>query len=484
MQIMNPAQPGSTVNDQNGISSNPNSYGRVAPLSTELKNKNGYQMPPEHDVYADVDDFTSCNEEAVRESVAASRVHTEMSNADSTVYTDKNILESDLPELIVCYKDSSFHAVKDICVDEGMPAENKCPIENVVGGHSTMPSNNFKNRDVTEEADTDIPYEDDFKSLPYIEFGENGAAHGVNNGEVNIGKDTAYDSESVELESSPESDKYQDSASVQFPQSPIKTSEEECNAVEKITEIVCDNTLLGEDLHSDSVELESSPESDKYQDSASAQFLKSPIKTSEEECNAVEKTTNFFCDNTLLGKDLHSETSLESLLKSARCGENNSSQQSDQISGPQAPSPVMTEESNTTSSDNLLDNKVISSNVDPSKLALNARDEIHENAIGRQLKSEKKFIHDDEISDNRLVINDQIKRDQGESSFSVPYSGHVPFSGSISLRSDSSTTSTRSFAFPVLPNEWNSSPVRMAKADRRNLRRRRGCNLGLLCCRF
>lgn len=45
----------------------------------------------------------------------------------------------------------------------------------------------------------------------------------------------------------------------------------------------------------------------------------------------------------------------------------------------------------------------------------------------------------------------------GESSFSaagpmsdrINYSGPVPYSGSISLRSDSSTTSTRSFAFPV-----------------------------------
>lgn len=264
------------MNDQNGISSHPNGYERIAPLSTELKNKNGYQKALEHDVYADVDDITSCNEEEAKDSVAASALHTEMSHADSTIYTDKNILESDLPELIVCYKDSIFHGVKDICVDEGMPAENKCLTENGVGGRSTLPSNNYKHRDVTEEADTDTSYEDDFKSSSFKDFRENGAAHGKNNGEVNLDKDTAYDSDSVELESSPEPDKYQDSASIQFPKSPIKTGEEECNTVEKITEIVCDSILLD--------------------------------------------------------KDLHSETSLESLLKSARCGESNSSQQSDQVS--------------------------------------------------------------------------------------------------------------------------------------------------------
>ncbi|KAI4386426.1 hypothetical protein MLD38_004358 [Melastoma candidum] len=80
----------------------------------------------------------------------------------------------------------------------------------------------------------------------------------------------------------------------------------------------------------------------------------------------------------------------------------------------------------------------------------------------------------------------------GESSFSyagpvsgsVTYSGPIAFSGSLSVRSDSSTTSTRSFAFPILHNEWNSSPVRMAKGDRRHLRKHRGWRYGILCCRF
>lgn len=80
-------------------------------------------------------------------------------------------------------------------------------------------------------------------------------------------------------------------------------------------------------------------------------------------------------------------------------------------------------------------------------------------------------------------------RNPFESSFSgasitsdalVP-SAHI---GNISLRSDSSTTSTRSFAFPVLQNEWNSSPVKMVKADRRRFRRDRGWGYRVLCCKF
>lgn len=62
-------------------------------------------------------------------------------------------------------------------------------------------------------------------------------------------------------------------------------------------------------------------------------------------------------------------------------------------------------------------------------------------------------------------------------------SGYIPYSGNISHRSDSSTTSARSFAFPSLQPEWNCSPVRMAKADRR-LKKHRGWRTGILCCRF
>ncbi|XP_059642886.1 uncharacterized protein LOC132284774 [Cornus florida] len=80
--------------------------------------------------------------------------------------------------------------------------------------------------------------------------------------------------------------------------------------------------------------------------------------------------------------------------------------------------------------------------------------------------------------------------DHGESTFSAfgllsspkANSGQIAYSGSISHRSNSSTTSTRSFAFPVLPSEWNDSPVRMMEADRRQLRKR--WKFGFLCCKF
>ncbi|CAI9768047.1 unnamed protein product [Fraxinus pennsylvanica] len=57
----------------------------------------------------------------------------------------------------------------------------------------------------------------------------------------------------------------------------------------------------------------------------------------------------------------------------------------------------------------------------------------------------------------------QVQCDVGESSFSAAdvttYSGPIAHSRSLSVQSDSSTTSTQSFTFPVLQSEWKSSPI-------------------------
>lgn len=83
--------------------------------------------------------------------------------------------------------------------------------------------------------------------------------------------------------------------------------------------------------------------------------------------------------------------------------------------------------------------------------------------------SEITFYDATATSDQRMFYHNN----HGDSNFTNPFlsgprgtSGHLAYSGSISLRSDSSTTSTRSFAFPVLQREWNTSPVKMAKASR------------------
>ncbi|GAB2297128.1 hypothetical protein Dimus_031226 [Dionaea muscipula] len=78
----------------------------------------------------------------------------------------------------------------------------------------------------------------------------------------------------------------------------------------------------------------------------------------------------------------------------------------------------------------------------------------------------------------------------GETSFSsrilppssISYDGPIAYSANLSLRSESSAGSTRSFAFPVLQTEWHGSPERMAKPDREHLRKHRGWLQALICC--
>ncbi|XP_074326224.1 uncharacterized protein LOC141664211 [Apium graveolens] len=436
MQIINPAQPAPTMQDHNGISGHLDDRGRTAPLSTELKDEDSYLKTPEHDFY--VDDYSCSNDKEAKDSVAASGVHVELSNEDSTVYTDKNILQTDQTELIV-YTDGSVHGVKDICVDEGVHTERKFPAESVVAGRSTSSSNNCKHIDLAKEANNDNVYEDGLKSSLHVESRADAAADCAIKTEVNLIKDSAYYSDAAVLVSSLDSSKHEAFANVHSPESQIQTG--------------------------------------------------------EEKCNAIEKTTDSFCDSTLLVKDVRRRTSLKCLLESSKFGENDSSQGSNKMSGVQGrviTEPDKSSHMKNSSHSGELESRIITSNVDSSKLAPSTKKDIREFAIRQQLKPENKLIHDDGISDRSLVINNQIKRGEGESSFSVAgplsdvvsYSGLIPYSGSISFRSDSSTTSTRSFAFPILPNEWNSSPVRMARADRRHLRKHRRCNLGLFCCRF
>ncbi|KAH7442142.1 hypothetical protein KP509_03G073000 [Ceratopteris richardii] len=78
--------------------------------------------------------------------------------------------------------------------------------------------------------------------------------------------------------------------------------------------------------------------------------------------------------------------------------------------------------------------------------------------------------------------NESLAVDSFSMTFSEPltfsgplsFSGHSvqgTYSGNVSQRSDSSTASSHSFAFPILPYDWNSSPVKMAPPDKRFTRK-------------
>lgn len=110
----------------------------------------------------------------------------------------------------------------------------------------------------------------------------------------------------------------------------------------------------------------------------------------------------------------------------------------------------------TTASDDAPANGSIGARSDPPVPAAGATEESHKvGGLKCDDTQNSPETADDKSTDQ--AVTSHVRRSLGESSFSavgqlssrISYSGPVPYSGSISLRSDSSTTSTRSFAFPV-----------------------------------
>nr|XP_017244089.1 PREDICTED: uncharacterized protein LOC108215956 isoform X2 [Daucus carota subsp. sativus] len=68
---------------------------------------------------------------------------------------------------------------------------------------------------------------------------------------------------------------------------------------------------------------------------------------------------------------------------------------------------------------------------------------------------------------------------------SLNYLKPVSRSGSVCLRSNSSSASTQSFAFPVIVSDSYNSPARMVKAEKRTCSRiRRQCIAFFRCCKL
>ncbi|KAM0004021.1 putative protein BREAKING OF ASYMMETRY IN THE STOMATAL LINEAGE [Helianthus debilis subsp. tardiflorus] len=284
---------------------------------------------------------------------------------ETEVYTDKNVMECELPESLVCYKEGAFN-VKDICVDEGIPREERILFDennNETMKHEPLTSSTvedyYKESNVCSEVNEKID-----TGLTVLEPSDN---------HINIKDDHGTNEEVI------------DSIVPNGPDILLQPDEEQIN---------------------------SSEVSSSQQDRRPLPSLKSLFESIDQQpCEAA--VLNITKTEPATSTGVYNMGNLERV---------------DELS------------------------------IEPHDVP--------------KLQ--------DAGSDNFLVVN---HGGEGESSFSVagPLSGPV---GSTSLRSDSSTTSTRSFAFPILQNEWNSSPVRMAKADRRRLQKHHGWRHGLLCCRF
>lgn len=98
------------------------------------------------------------------------------------------------------------------------------------------------------------------------------------------------------------------------------------------------------------------------------------------------------------------------------------------------------------------DSEIVSRKIDHDMV----REECPKNIATESCETQNMLIVEDGISSLQEAFSNQDQNGQGESSFSgmhrlsslINYSGPMA-SGNVSLRSESSTTSTRSFAFPM-----------------------------------
>ncbi|KAK9115973.1 hypothetical protein Sjap_014920 [Stephania japonica] len=375
---------------------------------------------------------------------------------DTELCTDKIVMEYQLPEL-VCFKDGAYHqVVKDICVDDGLLSCDKISIENLdlhdKGLLSFLQTDFYINdswsKEMVETSDIVPNQTNPFVKCDYEEdvSRESAGENFLGNGEEyfeEIGKTVSnqynpflqYDCEiDVDICSS---------------KSSTSNSEGEVDHIEKVNvneEDIPEKLHLAQQLEVD----DSHTHQGQFDFDGKEGHQLADQDTSKEEDIASNITCiaeDSYCNEQ---KDIPSDSKSEigSIIT---------------FDFPSSPPGMDSGEKDLQNAETQLPAQTLNTwNTD-------------EAAVDSRTASNRSFfVHN--CGDSILSMTDV--------SGPIPYSGQIPYSGSTSLRSDSSTTSTRSFAFPVMHSEWNSSPVKMAKADPRSYRRHRGWRISRFCCRF
>ncbi|MBA0621085.1 hypothetical protein Godav_006736 [Gossypium davidsonii] len=376
---------------------------------------------------------------------------------DSVFYLDRSVMECNLPELVVCYKESTYHVVKDICIDDGvltkdkflfdsganekfLPSKTDLEAQLVKENLKAHPEGNQSGKDIDDECGTKKKLDADtcIQDVSLLEESESN-------------KGIPYQCDSKDL---------------------ILSREMKEDAVKMITEDVSKELytlglgelLLMSEMSTVKAEIVCSDcrsdgtQQQNFQNSSEKEATVMPALVSP-----VEESNNGNEEAIL---------SAPALVSAAEESEHGKWEAT-------LISPVLASASEESTSRRIVDE------VSDSSARTSSKDRCCHNLDLEPLASGSTPKLEDPADQ---LLSSNLQLGYGECSFSaaglITYSGPIAYSGSLSHRSDSSTTSTRSFAFPILQSEWNSSPVRMAKAERRHYRKHRGWRQGLLCCRF
>ncbi|MCD7467946.1 hypothetical protein HAX54_005656 [Datura stramonium] len=460
------------TDDQNGGLSNIIHSKRGGnPFECDTKDRDQPWNIPEYECSMIVD-FLDDKENDAIDSGSPFTSHSELFENSTHFYSDKGVTDHELPELTVCYRENHFNMVKDICMDEGLPAVDKVQTDSwkddqpsmsvSVAADEEQQSNTMKSVDMglTPASVSKDSSVEDAKNIAVTHDTEQEATGAlVPNGfnpspENNATKDHDKDS-------------YLEDLMMIFGPKCTTTgkatnSSEKPSSLSNVVRLEESNVKNSQRTNSDGDQSALQPDQMPFEQAT----LKSQSAVSAaDEANNKGPASNLFHNSKEgIGASIFdfSSTNSESTKSITKGVEN------------------LPEDS--------LKSTKVSVHKDGNSDDLSASNQVH---FANIVDSTVDNVHQQSL-ESQNVANGQGHFADGEASFSaagpgsgsITYSGPISYSGSISLRSESSTTSARSFAFPVLQNEWNSSPVRMAKVDRRRLHKQKGWKQGLLCCRF
>ncbi|XP_044490202.1 uncharacterized protein LOC123214481 isoform X2 [Mangifera indica] len=480
---------------------------------------------------------------------------------NSVFNMDNNVLECELPELIVCYKESTDH-VKDICIDEGVLSHDRFLFESDMDEKGVcsflLPEKNGNDEPMGEKINTVMPLVDVLKSsaendsntltvnqydfplkhdsdkdtVGLCDSNDLMLMDEVKDDEIDktaddvsknfslgdllsrqyLTTDDSYSKSSDSDERETENQQGCDgktvlasSAFVSLAEEPNGSTEEEITASSDLVTLVEESNNGGEEAilanlamvsanegkHNDSKETTwASPDLVSGEAILANTALVSPANKSSIGAEEGELETN----PLVLAAEESNNGSEEGILENSAAVSIDKEKHNEPTSASQDLVSGSEESTNSSMDEKLLYNSKVETgsitfDFNASAPTSRGREECSLNGDSKQngTADTSKLEYAP-----RLSVSSQVPNSVGESSFSatgptsglITYSGPIAYSGSLSLRSDSSTTSTRSFAFPILQPEWNCSPVRMAKADRRHFRKHKCWKQGLLCCRF
>lgn len=398
----------------------------------------------------------------------------ELFATDTHLYADKDVVECKLPESTICYEENNYNIMKDICMDEGVPLMDKIVTESrkdeQPDSSISLAADEHQPRNTREGIDTEL-----------VSAGESKASSVQCTFKISVDHHTAKEDEDTKslvpngfnpfLEDNMSKDADKDS----YLEDVTKIFGSKGTTMAIATNISEKESNIQNSKESNSDADQSAQHPDQIPSSVSALNSQNAFLTADETNSGP--AINFVNNSKLEAGAITCDSNLIELASSSSVakGVKNLPEQS-------------------------LGLEAVSSQKDGSSDSFSAATQVH---FANSVDSTNNSVHGQSL-DPQNVANLEDKNSgnlplgvhghfaEGEASFSsagpasglITYSGHILHSGNTSLRSDSSTTSARSFAFPVLQSEWNSSPVRMAQAERRHLRKHRGWRQRVLCCKF